>query len=209
MRKAKLNITILMTLVMIISFAGVAFAKGNVRIIDGNKAIKGKDAPRFIIETIDGEDFKLHEYRDKKAIIITFWGINCLPCMKELTYLQKFYDKHSECVEVIAITADPKRFRTLIKNKVKELDLKFKIGHDYENKLRNKIYLSRVVPFLVVINQEGKVILLQNGLKVPDNLVEEMEKLLGDDLICEEDEPEDDDDDDDEEENDDDDEDDD
>lgn len=200
MSKAKLHITILMALVMIISFAGSAFAKDNVRIIDGNRALKGKKAPRFIITTMDGEEFKLHDYLGKKAVVISFWATYCEPCLKELPYLQKFHEKHSDCAEVIAITIDPKRQRKLIENKVKEMGLKFAIAHDYENKLRKKIYRSKHIPLLIVINKEGKIVLIQNGVGHPDKLVAELEELLGDDLNCkpEEDEEDEEDDDDDE-----------
>lgn len=190
MRKTKLNITMLMALALIIAFSTAALAKGNVKIIDGNKAVKGKDAPRFVIETLDGEDFKLHEFRGKKPIIIVFWGLECPPCMKELPYIQKFYEKYSDSVEIIGVSSDPKRNRTQIKNRVKELGLTFKIGHDYENKLRTKIYLSRFVPFLVVIDKEGKVILLQAGSAHPEKLIAELEELLGDDITVNVEEPE-------------------
>jgi peroxiredoxin len=189
MSKAKLHLTILMALVMIISFAGSAFAKGNVRIIDGNKAHKGQKAPRFIITTMDNEEFKLHDYLGKKAIIMSFWATYCEPCLEELPYLQKFYEKHSDCVEVIAITIDPKRQRKLIENNVKEMGLKFTIAHDYENKLRKKIYRSKHIPLLIVINKEGKIVLIQNGVGHPEKLIGELKELLGDDLNCEADEP--------------------
>ncbi len=190
MSKAKLHITILMALVMIISFAGSAFAKDNVRIIDGNKAHKGKKAPRFIINTMDGEEFKLHDYLGKKAIVMSFWATYCEPCLEELPYLQKFYEKHSDCAEVIAITVDPRRQKKLIENNVKEMGLKFTIAHDYENKLRKKIYQSKHIPLLIVINKEGKIVLIQNGVGHPEKLIAELEELLGDDLNCESEETE-------------------
>jgi len=189
MSKAKLHLTILMALVMIISFACTAFAKDNVKIIDGNKAHKGKKAPRFIITTMNNEEFKLYDYLGKKAIIMSFWATYCEPCLEELPYLQKFYEKHSDCVEIIAITIDPKRQRKLIENNVKEMGLKFTIAHDYKNKLRKKIYQSKHIPLMIVINKEGKIVLIQNGTGHPDKLIAELDELLGDDLNCKPDEP--------------------
>jgi peroxiredoxin len=158
-----------------------AFAKDSVSIIDGNSASKGKLAPRFTITTLDEKEFNLDELRGQKPIVISFWATWCVPCKKEMPYLQKFWEKHKDTCAVLAISIDSQKQRKILQNTVKELKMTFPVALDYAKKL-DKIYPKRGIPYLVVINKKGNVLLLQMGVSKPENLVEELESALGDDL---------------------------
>ncbi|MBU1022823.1 TlpA family protein disulfide reductase [bacterium] len=182
MFKTKFFLLLIFSVIMISFFASLAFAKDLVRIVDGNKALKGKPAPRFIIETMNGKEWSLQDFKDKKAVVISFWATWCEPCLLELPNLQKFYEKYSDSVEVIAISEDAKNHRKLVENKVKELGLTFPIAMDSEKKLQKKIYFSRQIPYLIMIDKEGNVLKLQQGSPHPEKLIEELEELFGDSI---------------------------
>ena len=167
------------SLVIFISLAGTVIAKDYVKMIDGNKAVKGQLAPRFKIATLDGETYNLTDFRSKKSIVFTFWATWCEPCKKELVYLQQFHDKYSDSCEVIAISIDSEKHKKVVKNNVKKLDLSIPIGLDPDNRIREKIYESSMIPFLVVIDKEGKVLLMKEGAPHPEKVIEELEELLG------------------------------
>lgn len=172
----------LISMLIFVLFAGVSLAKEKVKIIDGNKAVKGKIAPRFEAETITGETFKLEEYRGKKCVVMTFWATWCIPCMKELPHLEKFYQKHKDTCVVLAVSKDAKGAGKLITNKVKELKLTFPVAHDSAIKIMNTLYPNPTVPYLVVIGRDGTVKEFLKGVKDPKALPAELEKILGDDL---------------------------
>jgi peroxiredoxin len=173
---------IIVSVLAALIFVQAAIAKEEAKIIDGNKAIKGQKAPRFEVSTLDGEKFNLEDSLGKKPIVISFWATWCEPCKKELPYVQKFYEKYSDSVDVIAISIDTLKNKKVLTNTVKELGLKFPIGMDPDNKLRQKIYISDKVPFLVVIDKSGKVLLLKQGCPEPEKVAKELEDLLKDQI---------------------------
>src|SRR5690625_6840567 len=61
---------------------------------------KGKKAPEFERETLDGEAVKLADYKGEK-VIVNFWATWCPPCREEIPDLQTLYDNYD--VEILAI----------------------------------------------------------------------------------------------------------
>jgi cytochrome c biogenesis protein CcmG/thiol:disulfide interchange protein DsbE len=177
----KITLRLIITALLLLGFSVCLFAKDSVSIIDGNKAVMAKLAPRFTITTLDEETFSLDELRGKKPVVISFWATWCAPCKKELPYLQKFWEKYKDNCAVIGISIDSQKQRKILQNKVKELKLTFPIALDYAKKL-DKIYPKRGIPYLVVIDRDGRILKLQMGVTNPEKLVEELEEILGDNL---------------------------
>ncbi|MDQ0155063.1 TlpA disulfide reductase family protein [Robertmurraya andreesenii] len=50
-------------------------------------------APSFTIQTIDGKEVSLEQFRGKK-ILLNFWATWCPPCKKEMPEMQKFYEEY-------------------------------------------------------------------------------------------------------------------
>ncbi len=51
----------------------------------------GNVAPDFTLDTLDGtHTLRLSDFYGK-TILLSFWDINCSPCIKQLSVLQKFY----------------------------------------------------------------------------------------------------------------------
>lgn len=58
----------------------------------------------FEITAANGNTYKLSELlKEKKAVVLNFWYINCGPCREEFPYLQDAYEAYSEDVEVLAM----------------------------------------------------------------------------------------------------------
>ena len=49
-------------------------------------------APDFTLEDMDGESYKLHDYRGK-VVLVNFWATWCPPCRKEMPALEALYKK--------------------------------------------------------------------------------------------------------------------
>src|SRR5699024_1704074 len=74
--------------------------KGEVNDISEAGLGKGKKAPDFELETLDGETVKLSDYKGEK-VIVNFWATWCPPCREEIPDLQKLYDNKD--IEILAI----------------------------------------------------------------------------------------------------------
>ncbi|MBR5472492.1 MAG: TlpA family protein disulfide reductase [Clostridia bacterium] len=58
----------------------------------------------YTVTDVNGNAHTFSEIlKEKKAIVLNFWFINCGPCQMEFPYLQKAYDTYSDDVAVIAI----------------------------------------------------------------------------------------------------------
>lgn len=58
----------------------------------------------FELTAVDGNVYKLSELlKEKKAVVLNFWYINCAPCKMEFPYLQEAYTQYNDDIEVIAI----------------------------------------------------------------------------------------------------------
>ena len=132
-----------------------------------------KEAPDFTITTIDGEKITLSDYKGEKAVLIDIWGTWCAPCRIEMPELQKFYEKHSDDVEIIA-AAQNSPLKD-IQAFVQENKISFKIVLDSSGTVSKK-YRSQYIPFLTVISKEGKILTTFTGM--PKDLAGELEKVL-------------------------------
>ncbi|MFO7897087.1 MAG: TlpA disulfide reductase family protein [Candidatus Cloacimonadales bacterium] len=65
--------------------------------------------PDFTLLDIDGNEVSLYERLDAgQTVIVDFWALWCVPCLKLLPHLSDFADKY-ENVEVLALSQDSKR----------------------------------------------------------------------------------------------------
>ncbi|MBQ9762452.1 MAG: redoxin domain-containing protein [Oscillospiraceae bacterium] len=64
----------------------------------------GNPMPDFPITAPDGSEVMLYELlSEKKAVVLNFWNLDCVPCKMEFPYLQSAYEQFSEDVAVIAL----------------------------------------------------------------------------------------------------------
>ncbi len=54
--------------------------------------------------TVDGKAVKISDLlKEKKAVVVNFWYINCDPCKTEFPYLQEAYAEYADKLEVLAV----------------------------------------------------------------------------------------------------------
>jgi len=56
------------------------------------------------VTTPDGTTYKISELlKEKKAVVLNFWYINCGPCEMEFPYMQEAYETYQEDIEILAV----------------------------------------------------------------------------------------------------------
>ena len=71
-----------------------------------------RSLPNHIVKTLDGDNFNIQNIEnDGKPIIISFWFMQCKPCLKELNAIAEVYDDWQDetGVKLVAISIDNTR----------------------------------------------------------------------------------------------------
>lgn len=126
----------------------------------GQKFKLGSVSLDFSFDT-DGKQYKLSEIlKEKQAVVLNFWYINCGPCRSEFPYIKQAYEKYSDKLELIAInpydgTADSV---AAYKN---ELGLEFPVV-SAESRWQEAFGIT-AYPTTIVIDRFGTVAMVHHG----------------------------------------------
>ncbi|HJX30303.1 MAG TPA: TlpA disulfide reductase family protein [Thermodesulfobacteriota bacterium] len=122
----------------------------------GGESENLKPAPDLKLTDINGNTFKLSDYRGK-VVIINFWALWCPPCQIEIPHLVSLYDKYKDNGLVVLGIAISSGNDKKIKEKAKEWNINYPVinGDEFPSVGRN-FREVRAIPNSYIINQEGK-----------------------------------------------------
>lgn len=126
----------------------------------------------FSVTDVNGSKYQISELlKDKKAVILNFWYLNCMPCKMEFPFLQKAYEQYSEDIEVLAINPLDGNDST-ISDFAKESELTFpmiKEESEWESSMKLTAY-----PTTVVIDRYGSIAMMHRGSITEDGVFEKL-----------------------------------
>ena len=64
----------------------------------------GKEAPDFTLQSMDGKEVKLSDFKGKK-VYLKFWASWCGPCKKSMPELMKLAEKEDRDFEILTVIA--------------------------------------------------------------------------------------------------------
>jgi peroxiredoxin len=113
----------------------------------------GKSAPDFTLQTTDGKNTSLSDFKGK-TVILNFWATWCGPCQSETPFFQAVYNERaSKGVAILAI--DIKESAATVKNCPYIKGITFPILLDTEVKVAQQYCIPNVLPVTLFINAEG------------------------------------------------------
>lgn len=138
-----------------------------------DKLKEGDLAPSFTIKRTTVENELSENYFKRKILLIEFWGLYCVPCLKVNPKIEEIRDKYKNDVQVIAVNNNGQKeynqlFSYINKNKLQnwlhvftnnEIQLKSDLifKGDFSN------YEGLTVPRTILIDKSGKVVYKKNG----------------------------------------------
>ena len=136
--------------------------------------LKSESVSKFILETIDGK--KLHiqevdnglEFKEKrgKALFLVLFGYRCPPCLKEIPSLIELNREHKD-LEIVAIEVqgyDSGELRSFAQRKGIDYTLVSAEKHmDFIRYIQRKANWSGVIPFMIGLDKDGKVVIVHSG----------------------------------------------
>lgn len=125
-------------------------------------------ANSFAGSTLDGRVIALDSmYAGKPFVVLTFFGVNCIPCQKKIAQLNELFRDESflASASLYAVNADglaPDALR-------KELDRR-KIKIDFpvvpdENQAITNLFVDGIVPLTIVIDNEYRIVMSTLGAR--------------------------------------------
>ena len=115
----------------------------------------------FTITDTDGKDYTLSELlKEKDAVVLNFWYINCGPCRQEFPYLQEAYEAYSDRIELLAMNPVDGTDETVAAFK-EELELTLPMAACDPNWA--KAMQLKAYPTTVIIDRFGTISLIHAG----------------------------------------------
>jgi peroxiredoxin len=126
-------------------------------------------APSFVFKTLEGEAIGPQSlFGDRPYVLLVFFGVNCLPCKKELAQVSDLWSKKSfrQKARIFAINADglsPEKLKTEIEKRNIRID--FPVIPD-ENQVITNLYVSGIVPLTVLIDRQNRIVMSHLGARI-------------------------------------------
>ncbi|MFD2117384.1 TlpA disulfide reductase family protein [Paenibacillus yanchengensis] len=118
---------------------------------------KGNIAPDFVLESLDGEERKLSDYRGKK-VILNMWATWCPPCREEMPDMQKMHEQHGDsdiAIVAVNLTSSEQKIEDITEF-VEEYGLTFPILLDPKDQVAGR-YQVTSIPTSYILDAEGKI----------------------------------------------------
>ena len=131
---------------------------------DTISSLRGKPAPNFSLDSLDGHKVSLADYHGKKKVVISYWASWCGPCRVELPEMKRFYEKYhkdNSDFEFVAISIDDDRESAEIY--AQKAKLPFPVLLDLRHEAADA-YSVEAIPATFIVDKDGKVKQTQTGL---------------------------------------------
>lgn len=116
---------------------------------------KGEEAPNFSLYDIDGKKATLSSFRDNKVVLLDFGASWCSACIKGISAMNKLNREYKDKGLVI-LGIDIKESKEKVFSLINRYHISYTMLLDSDGKIAHK-YSVRGIPFLVLIDKEGKV----------------------------------------------------
>jgi peroxiredoxin len=115
-------------------------------------ALKGVEAPDFVLKSFSGKNLRLSEYRGE-VVMLSFWATWCGDCRAQLTELGAMRDRYQDAgVELLAVSLDQSARQASDMTK----DSTYPVLHDAAGEV-GRLYDVTKMPVMVLIDRGGVV----------------------------------------------------
>jgi peroxiredoxin len=158
--------------VIALSFVSTGPASDAGELVVGTK--EGNLAPDFQVQTIDGQNISLGDFRGEKALLITSTASWCPTCIIEANNISPVYPQFRDRVEFLSVSIDPSDDRL----KLEELSANTNSPWFYTEPnlpgVTDMIISYKLTRFEItyVIDKDGVIVFKDTGITSTDTLTE-------------------------------------
>ncbi|WP_338792860.1 TlpA disulfide reductase family protein [Bernardetia sp. MNP-M8] len=155
-----------------------SYAKNLKERVENENQETKKLAADFSIKDMSGYEIKLSEWKER-VVVLNFWANYCLPCAKEIPYLNKIWrETQTDDIIFLAVTKNTPLEVTRFAQRQKEM---FSFSILPNAKELADVYDVNLVPTTIVINKKGEIVHKESGFsgnidKLKQVVLEELAK---------------------------------
>lgn len=182
MKRNSAAIVIVALVVAVMIYAGVRSSRGpketavigNPEPLQANDA-KGKQAPDFTLQDLDGKPVKLSDFRGK-AVLLNFWATFCGPCKVEMPWLVELQKQYGpQGLEIVGVALDDSGKDTIQKY-AKDMGVNYTILQGQDSV--GDAYGAVGLPATFYIDRNGKIVDSALGLVSRGEIEDDIKKAL-------------------------------
>ena len=180
----KKNPTILVVLVVVVAlmiFFGMKLAHRSPGNTGEATAKVGAVAPDFTLQTLDGQNVKLSDYRGK-AVLLNFWATWCEPCKIEMPWFIDFQKQYAASgLQIVGVAMDDADVKDIAKfAQDMHVDYPILTGKDADReKIADTYGGVQFLPESFYLDKDGKILERAFGLKGRGEIEDNIKKALG------------------------------
>ena len=139
------------------------------------ESVIAKPPPKFWLKNLEGKRF--NSKKQKSAFVVSFFFVNCVPCIKEIPLLYKFMSTDYPDVPLLFIDPIKQDSKKNIKNFAKKLNVPLSYFYKDSFGSISKKFFKKKMAFPTIVGIEGKrYIFRYNG--IDEEIIAEMKRLL-------------------------------
>ena len=134
------------------------------------------EAPPLVLRNLQGRQIRLSSYRGK-VVLLNFWATWCAPCRVEIPELVKLQRENAKRgLQVLGITYPPQK-KAAVRSFVRRMRVNYPIA--LGNKETKALFTtSDVLPVTIVIDRDGTVKHVIEGILYPEEFDQKIKPLL-------------------------------
>ena len=144
---------------------------------DNSKTISTVD---FTARDMNGKKVQLKKLLAEGPVLLDFWALWCVPCLKEMPELKKIAKKYKESgLTIVAVNQDSPSDQSKVKPFVKQKRFNFVVVLDEDKDLWDQFNVN-ALPTSILIDQTGHIVYTHTGYKPGDQneIIAALEKLF-------------------------------
>ena len=158
---------------------GINYLKvDSLTVLEASAAHSRDKTSELVLRDLEGKEQRLSGLRGK-VVVLNFWAQWCGPCRREMEILQQLAVKYKKDeVEFIAASLDEPHDFELVKNFVRDTELKLKVWVGATKADKYRFGFPSAIPSTAVINRKGQVVWRYNSVVREDELKKAIDSWL-------------------------------